>query len=296
MEKFGIWMDRIMIEITPFTRIVWKTNVAKNKWNDKINAISTMYARCELETVKNGMRRATTWHMDMNNLSQTFDMINNHGLIFTPIAQSGYYEGFSHCHRPVIPGKPSYWYGSLTKTVEDGELFKTASNEKEQDAVHIPIGELLGYPKCCTDKFISIWKTGNYDGMYEIAEQTEDVDITCRDSAKVCTIHDIGKYSINSPLLRYFGIRAIAHFPCSLKCKESYTVAQKWLKVMDTIDPDASNDLKELLSSVISWDSLNGVVEVDTPYFKGITHTYPYLGQHRIINITRSQHSSQVDN
>ena len=244
-----------------------------------------MYARCELETVKNGVRRATTWHIDMNNLVNTFDMINNHELVFTPIAQSGYYEGFSHCHRPVIPGKPSYWYGSLTKTVEDGELFKTASNASSQDEVHTPIGELLGYPKCCTKKFISEWKTGNYDAMYQIAEQTEGAEITETETKKVCTIHDIGTCSVNSPLLRYFGIRVIPHFPCGLKCKESHKLAQKWLKIMDDIDSDATNDLKALLQCIESWDSLNGIVEVDTPYFRGITHTYPYLGQHRIINI-----------
>lgn len=115
-----------MIDITPFTRIVWKTDATKKKWNDKINAISTLYAKCELETVTNGMRRATTWHIDMNNLMHTFDLLNTQGLVFTPIAQSGYFSGFSHYHRPVIPGKPSYWYGSLTKSVEDGVLFKNA--------------------------------------------------------------------------------------------------------------------------------------------------------------------------
>lgn len=274
-----------MMEIQPFTRIVWKTQKSKDKWNDKINAINAAYTKCELETVIRGMRRATTYHIDMNNLEHAFKLLNENSLIFTPIAQSGYYQGFSHKHRPVEAGKPSYWYGSLTKTKEDGELFKLASNEKTQDGVHTPIGELLDYPKCCIKKFISIWKTGNYDGMYEIAEQTEDTDITHKNDAEICTIQDIGKYSINSPLLRYFGIRAIAHFPCNLKCEESYTIAQKWLKVMDTIDPDASNDLKELLDNINSWNSLNGVVEVDTPYFKGISHTYPYLGKNRIINI-----------
>jgi len=274
-----------MMEIQPFTRIVWKTRESKDKWNDKINVINATYAKCELETVIQNMRRATTYHIDMNKLEYTFKLINDYGLVFTPIAQSGYYQGFSHKHRPVEIGKPSYWYGSITKTVEDGILFKTASNAKTQDDIHTPIGELLGYPKCCTEKFISIWETGNYDGMYEIAKQTDGSEVTETESKIYCTIQDIGKYSINSPLLRYFGIRAIAHFPCSLKCKESYTIAQKWLKVMDTIDPDASNDIKELLCSIISWDSLNGVVEVDTPYFKGISHTYPYLEKNRNINI-----------
>lgn len=273
------------MEIQPFTRIVWRTQTSKNKWNDRINTINAVYAKCEFETVIQGIRRATTHHVEMNNLEHTFKLLNEHGLVFTPIAQSALYQGFSHKHRPVEIGKPYYWYGSITKNVEDGNLFKLASNAKTQDEVHTPIGELLGYPKCCTEKFISVWKTGNYDGMYEIAEHTEGAEVVDTEKKKTCTIHDIGEYAINSPLLRYFGVRAIAHFPCGLKCKESYTIAQKWLKVMDTIDSDASNDLKELLDSIISWDSLNGVVEIDTPYFKGITHTYPYLGQHRIIEI-----------
>ena len=277
------------MEIQPFTRIIWRTQASKNKWNDRINAITSAYAKCELETVIQGMRRATTYHIDMNNLENTFKLLNDNNLIFTPIAQSAFYQGFSHKHRPVEIGKPYYWYGSITRNVKDGNLFKLASNAKTQDEIHTPIGELLGYPKCCTEIFMSTWKTGDYDGMYQIAEITEGSEVTKTDTEIVCTIQDIGKYSINSPLLRYFGIRAIAHFPCNLKCKESYAIAQKWLKVIDTIDSDAANDLKELLDSIVSWDSLNGVVEVDTPYFKGISHTYPYLGQHRIINISTKE-------
>jgi hypothetical protein len=272
-----------MLNITQFTRIVWKSQESKDKWNDKINAINDVYKKCEIETVIQGVRRATTFQMGSNDVTRLFEILNNNNLIFTPIAQAGYAQGFSHCHKPVEIGKPSYWYGSITKNVENGALFKLASNSCIQSEIHTPIGELLGYPSCCTEKFIKEWTTRNFDAMYEIAKNTDDITITDSETHQTCTVNNIGKYSIISPLLRYFGIRLIPHFPCNLKCDKSYDISQKWLNIMSKIDSDAANDLVELLESFECWDSLNGVVEVSTPYFKGMTHTYPYLGKHRII-------------
>lgn len=270
-----------MFEIEPFTRIVWKSQKDKDTWNPRIAAINSAYNKTELQTVIDGIRRATTMHIDMNTMQKQFEVLNENGLIFTPITQSGYYQGFSHKHRPVTAGQPSYWYGCVTKTAEDGRLFKLASNAKSQTDVHTPIGDLLGYPKCCTEKFIDIWETGNYDGMYEIACNTADSET----NGTECTISNAA--AVCSPLLRYFGLRAFGHFPCSLNCTESEKIAKKWLNIMNLIDSDAAEHLEYLLGSVREWNSLNGVVEISTIHFKGITHTYSYTKTARIIKLVK---------
>jgi len=101
----------------------------------------------------------------------------------------------------------------------------------------------------------------------------------------ICYIDNLSEFSLISPLLRYFGVRIISHFPCNFKCKESLKIAKKWLGVMYDLDADATEWLKHLLSKIQRWDSLNGVVEVHTPYFIGITHTYPYIDKKRVIII-----------
>ena len=270
-----------MTQIKPFTRIVWRSDKAKTQWNDRINNINDVYRKCEVETVIRGIRRATTHHMGINDVNNTFMFLKENNLIFTPIAQAGYSHGFTHNHTPVEAGKPSYWYGSITRTDEDGELFKLASNSNKQTDIHTPIGELLGYPKCCTEKFILEWTNKNYDPMFEIAKATDGVEVLNTEYTEECIVSNINTAIL--PLLRYFGIRTIPHFPCKFCCKESEKVSEKWLKVMEDISVDAVNDTKELLESITSWDSLNGVVEIDTPYFRGITHTFPYFGKNRII-------------
>jgi len=278
-------------EIKPFTRIVWRTQEDKDEWNDKLGRISMLYNNTEYETLKLGIRRACTMHIDMTNLKTIISKLNNDGLIFTPIAQSAYYEGFSHKHITPQPGQPSYWYGCVTRNLDDANTFLTASNaqDKGQESIHLPIGELLGFPPCCSETFTKLWTTGNYDPMFEIAKNTKGMELVETDDAITCKVNignnQLQSNSLQSPLLRYFGIRTISHFPCSLDCKESERVAKKWIDVMNNIDGEATEWLKEILCSIQKWDSRNGVVEVHTPYFLGLTHTYPYLGKRRVIEL-----------
>jgi hypothetical protein len=276
-------------EISSFTRIVYKSQKSKDIWNDRIPRISKCYNEAEYEMVKRKYRKACTIHIDMHNMQSMMNKINNDGLIFTPIAESAYRQGFQHRHIEPTIGEPSYWYGSLTHTVSDGKNFNNASKSGGGESVHIPIGQMLGYPTCCSKKFIKIWNTGNFDGMFEIAKDTPGVTEEINDNQIIYTIEDIGDYSIISPLLRYHGMRIVSHFPCSLKCNKSLLVAQRWKKVMCDIDKEALQWCEELLASIDQWSALNGVVEVDTPYFRGSTHTYPYEfdGVERVIKIDK---------
>jgi len=272
-------------EINGFTRIVWKNQKSKDEWNNKLIKVTDLYNKLEFETLKRDVRRACTIHVNMNNLGNIINKLNKEDMIFTPITKSASYQGFSHKHIVPKPDQPSHWYGCVTKNIEDAEAFKIASNSNNNDDTHIPIGELLGFPKCCSRRFTEIWKTGNYDGMFEIAKETTDSELKEYNNKIVCTINDIDKYSITSPLLRYFGIRIISHFPCQLKCNKSLDVANKWLDIMYDIDNDTAGWLVDILGQIETWDSLNGVVEVHTPHFVGITHTYPLLNKNRIIKI-----------
>jgi hypothetical protein len=271
------------LDITPFTRIVWKKKAFKDEWNDKLLRVTELCRRIELETLSRGLRRATTFHMDSNNM-MVLGRFNDQGLIFTPIARSAYYSGFSHKHITPTPGQPYFWYGCLTRTREDARIFREASlNAKDQQGVHGPIGKLLGYPDCCTGKFTAMWETGNYDGMFEIARNTPGSTIAEDSMSITCNVEDVEEYYIISPLLRYFGMRAINHFPCSLRCDESLRVANKYIDLMYELDHDATEWLVHILGTVESWDSFRGVVEIQTKYFVGLANTYPYTDKKHVI-------------
>jgi hypothetical protein len=60
-------------------------------------------------------------------------------------------------------------------------------------------------------------------------------------------------------------------------------MGQKWLEVMKKIDKELTKEFYNLLMGPMVWNSYHGVVQVDTPYFIGLTHTFPYLEKPRII-------------
>lgn len=255
-----------MIEIEGFINIIWKPG-QREAWGPKFRRISLAYNRAEYETVKRGMRQACTIHIDMGNLQQYMDELSKDGLVFTPIARSGIYQGFAHKHAPVVEGKPSYWFGCVTRTAELGEKFRQAESKGVD---HKTAGLMLGFPECCVDSFVQNFPK-NYDPVPLIEV-------------------DGAGYPACNVMLRYFGIRIVSHFPCSLKCEETKKVGEVWLSVMEDIDKEAASWALDLLSAPMTWNSYHGVVEVDTPYFLGVTHTFPFLDKPRVVKWRGDQH------
>lgn len=249
--------------VSSFVRIMPKQG--HQEWMAKLGQMGMLFQETEYQMVKGGYRPAAIIHVDQNTLEETWGKINKDKLVFTPILKSGYYEGFAHKHKPIVPGEPFFWYGSLTRNYEDGQKFKKAENEGD----HKTIGELLGYPECCSKYFTKNFPI-NYDPIWLGKEGKTTGWPEC------------------NQMLRYFGARITSHFSCSPACEATRKVGQNWLKVMKEIDKDLAKELYDLLSGPLTWNSYHGVVQVETPYFVGLTHTFPLLEKARIIEF-RSQ-------
>ena len=245
------------MEITSFTRIVWKKD--RENINKHIASASRLLNECEYLTVVKQQRQATTYHVDLENLSQALERFNSSGLVFTPCKRSGFYQGFAHKHKAVKLGDPYYWFGCVTRTHEEGMIFK----EAEKSGDHTTIGKMLGYPECCIEYFKENFPK-NYDPVW-----LNDNDVP--DGEAVANI-----------LLRYFGIRIISHLACSPHCEGSIKVGRERLEIIREIDLQAADWLLEFLAMPMTWNSYHGVVEVDTPNFLGLTHTFP-MDKPRII-------------
>lgn len=247
--------------VSSFVRIMPKQG--HQEWMVKLGRMGMLFQEAEYQMVKQGFRKAAIIHVNQNNLEEMWEKINKDKLVFTPILKSGYYEGFAHKHKAVVPGEPFFWYGSLTRTYEDGQKFKKAEkDERGQD--HKIIGSLLGYPECCSKYFTKNFPI-NYDPIWLGKE------------GKV-----LGYPECNQ-MLRYFGARITSHFSCSPTCEATRKIGQLWFKVMREIDKDLAKELYDLLATEITWNSYHGVVQVETPYFVGLTHTYPLIDKPRII-------------
>lgn len=242
-----------------FVRIIPKQG--QEKWPVKLSQMGWLFHEAEYEMVRQKHRQAAVIHIDQNNLGEKLERINKDGLIFTPILTSGYYQGFSHRHKEVKPGEPFYWYGSLTRTHQDGQKFKKA----DRSSNHRTVGLMLGYPKCCYNYFTKTFPI-NYDPIW---------------------LNKKGKvqgYPECNQMLRYFGARITSHFSCSPKCRKTREIGQIWFKIMKEINKETAEELYTLLAGQSCWDSYHGVVQVETPYFLGLTHTFPLLKKSRVIN------------
>ncbi len=249
------------MNITSFVRVLEKQGYSG--WKEKLAKMGGLFAEAEYQMVQQGYRRAAIIHIGENDYKEMTDKMNRDGLIFTPFLKSGYYKGFSHQHKPVRPGDRYFWYGSLTKSYKDGQEFKKANEISD----HLAYGEFLGYPKCCANYFNDNFSK-NYDPIWLELEG------------------EVTGYPEANPLIRYFGVRITSHFSCSPTCEETRKVGQDWLSVMRGIDPDLTNELYDLLSQKMRWSSYHGVVEVETPYFVGVTHTHPLIEKSRNIKWT----------
>lgn len=244
------------MEIRDFSRIIVKAG--HKNYSSTISKISNLHSLAEYETVKQGVRKAAIIHIDSTQIIEREGEIRDDKLIFTPLRKSAYYQGFSHIHRPVNPGEPFFYYGCITTNSKDADIFKSADKEGN----HEIIGELLGFPKCCREYF-SKYFVNNYDPVWLDSNKYE------------------GYYQCNS-LLKYFGVRAVSHIPCSPICKGTLDIANKYLLVMRKIDSDTTDELITLLKEPAVWSSLHGVAEIDTEHFLGLTHTFP-LDEERIV-------------
>lgn len=246
------------MEVKDFTRIIWKKG--KENVNQQLVAASRLFHDCEYQTVVKGQRQATTTHVTIENLPRILEELNRDGLVFTPCKRSGFYQGFAHKHKEVKPGEPFFWFGCVTKTAAEGGEFKEA--EKKGD--HATMGKMLDYPECCVEYFKENFSK-NYDPVWLNHDEIPD-----------------GEPEGNI-LLRYFGLRIISHLACSPYCEGSLRVGKGRVELMRKMDPESTDWLLKFLASPMTWNSYHGVVEVDTPNFLGLTHTYPLLDKPRVI-------------
>lgn len=121
------------------------------------------------------------------------------------------------------------------------------------------IGKLLGYPDCCV-KFFNRWwdKEKLIDLTWPAWQNSNKYSNTC------------------NVMLRYLGLRAIHHLPCSFSCIESNIIAHRnWQKFKETY-PEQADNLRDILQWPLHWSAVNGIVEIKFPLGKIIARTDYY--------------------
>jgi len=266
-------------DLSPFTKISWKGEELRVMWQPRIARISKLHSNTEYEMVKQGHRDCATLHIDWTNFEDLITKIMDDGLVWLPIVRSKRYGGFSHKHLYTHRGDPeSFVYGVLARDLETAKTFVKASQNPTD---HILLGDLLGYPRCCSEFFTIVWGIGEFDPLWSISASTEgQIESECGQTPRTISV---SCHPFANQFLRYFGLRITTHFPCSLKCKETLKVGKIWFEVMRELDATAAEWLMEILKLPLEWSALKGIAKVDTPLFVGTCNTVFTSDERKVI-------------
>jgi 2-polyprenyl-3-methyl-5-hydroxy-6-metoxy-1,4-benzoquinol methylase len=74
--------------------------------------------------------------------------------------------------------------------------------------------------------------------------------------------------------LRWLGVRAVFHLPCSYDCQASVLLAESHLRLASELGFREEADwLDEMLKWPVEWSALHGIAEIRTPVVKIVTRT-----------------------
>jgi hypothetical protein len=266
-----------MKDLNPFTSVLVEYN--KYFLFNKLQVLNSIYKNVEYEMVRQKYRLADVYHLNSENYDIQIEKIMRDGLVFLPIRRVKKYNGFAHKHEYTDKlDQNSMIYGVVAQDLDIAQLFKELHTNDKKTVDHTKIGEFLGYPECCSNKFEEYFSK-SYDPIWEISKATEG---SYEKDGKLIVPH-------YDPFLlqhiRYLGgSRIISWFPCNFLCENSIERSQNWFKVFKEISEESALFVKELLNVKNQvWDLYNSqIIGVIPGYLKFVAASY-YNPQKKIV-------------
>jgi len=269
-------MKLIKMQVPSVNRIQFTNKESMDVWGTKIEKARIFYPRIEMETVKHGLRKCMILHRVR---PENFDMhartLAKDGLILVPISKEG--DGgdtFAHQSRQYEKNRPFVYRVAVARKGQDAEELVHASQINDDRK----IGELLGFPECCSNFFYKKWRDSYSDPIWQQAEGTINTKYSFRQDEKfnVNNKHIIRVKESNSKIssvFRYIGVRVLSHLPCALDCKQSLAVANDWIDLATREKIEGLEETLEIMKLPFEWDCFKGIVVINTPVFKFVSNS-----------------------
>lgn len=248
--------------IPDFTRISWTSDAARDAWAPRIKRIGQAWRDIEWLSVVDGLRRCAIAVVSAEELLTSPKTWLAHGLTFLPLElQGASASGYSAVAKKAAIGDPVMFRIALGRLDDLCTLSRAWTHG--DDAV---LGEYLGFPRCCVDFFESTWvQRGSIDPTGWMTD-AEAVTIPGSD-AQLEPLH-------TNILLRWAGVRAVPHLPCSHSCRPTAELGRKMMRVGRAAGfLDETAWIEQMLSWPVEWSALHGIAELRTPVFKVVTRT-----------------------
>lgn len=272
-------MELLDIKIKPFTRMQYASKEIMDEWQPKIDKASKVYNQLEFLTVKYGVRKCMIHHsVNPHEIIGLTQRLAKDGMFLIPLAKEGVRDGdgFSHSSS-AYNGNGKFVYRSvISKSLEDAYEFVKAHNNRDD----VKIGELLGFPKCCSKFFDEVWKKGYIDPIWQQAENTDGNVYNKLLNKNIIKLSDSNPFTLS--VFRYIGIRFQSHFSCSMDCKHSEEYTEKWIDLAKKLNLNGVHEMLEIMQLPFEWSCYKGVAIVNTPIFKIVTDSVPCYPEYTI--------------
>jgi hypothetical protein len=245
-------LRRLDFELPDFLRLAWVTDRARDVWADRFQRVVRAWVEIESLSPLFQIRDCALVRVSGRDYERLQQRLEPYGFKATPISPDQPTNASDLRSLQVILGAPQH-------------ISRLQESLLAED--HSEIGRLLGYPVCCRTMFDQ-WCSREklFDPTWLMAADTADIR------------HENGLVEIEAGaanmLMRWIGIRPIAHLPCNCRCEPSLQLAKRFFEVGVELGFQTEMDwLQQVLSWPMEWSGLHGIAEIKTPVLKICTRT-----------------------
>lgn len=264
----GAALTRYAFPVPEWTRTIWVSAAAQALWAPRLSAISQAFQaaeRASVGPVRQAARQAIApeqWPVFSRKAAES-------GLVAVALTQSAAGSAYQAGPASMTAGAPWAYTAALTASAAAARAFLTAWDAGDD----VVIGELLGFPPCCTAFFRRVWVEQQWiDTTWPMVQDTlmhPGDQVVCQDGS-----HERRELLVPRPveaniLLRWLGLRWVPHLPCSFACPGTVALGQQFRALM--VDGGHAQEaawLDELLDSPVEWSAWHGIAEIKHPLFK----------------------------
>jgi hypothetical protein len=253
MNTSFLYLRRLDFELPDFLRLAWVNDHAREVWTGRFQRLVRAWVEIESLSLLYQIRDCALVRVSGGDYERLEKRLEQHGFKAAPISPDPLAKASDLRSLQVIVGAPQH-----VSRLQEALLAED----------HSEVGRLLGYPACCRTMFDQ-WCSREklLDPTWFMAAATADIR------------HDNGLVEIEAGaatnmLLRWIGIRPIAHLPCNCRCEASLQLAKRFFEVGVELGFQMEMDwLQQVLSWPMEWSGLHGIAEIKTPVMKICTRT-----------------------
>lgn len=258
-------MKRLDFRLPDFTRFGWVSDPARDVWQPRIQRIVACRQQLEWLSVVHGLRDCCLTLVSTTKLVDLAAQLIRHELVALPIAK----QKVSSQPYATVSARPQpgdkFDYRVVVGSVKNTAVFKIAWDSGDKNTQR----ELLGYPICCGLFFEKIWDHEKFmDTTWPMAMNT--LGFATEDC--LCDIEQVTMET--NVLLRWLGVRAVSHLPCSFSCHSSASLGRSFMELGRNCGFQSEVQwTDEILSWPVEWSALHGIAEIKSPIVKISTCT-----------------------